>query len=114
MGTLVEVKLPDIGDFKEVDVIEIMVKPGDEVRAEQSLITIESDKATTEVPSPSDGIVKELKVELGDKVSEGSPIVVLEVEAKPQAAADWRRRLGDGRRAAGTCRSINRGAGAAR
>ena len=88
MGTLVEVKLPDIGDFKEVDVIEIMVKPGDEVRAEQSLITIESDKATTEVPSPSDGIVKELKVELGDKVSEGSPIVVLEVEAKPQAAAD--------------------------
>ena len=88
MGTLVEVKLPDIGDFKEVDVIEIMVKPGDEVRAEQSLITIESDKATTEVPSPSDGIVKELKVELGDKVSEGSPIVVLEVEAKPPAAAD--------------------------
>ena len=54
MGTLVEIKLPDIGDFKEVDVIEIMVKPGDEVRAEQSLITIESDKATTEVPSPSD------------------------------------------------------------
>ena len=64
------------------------MKPGDEVRAEQSLITIESDKATTEVPSPSDGIVKELKVDLGDKVSEGSPIVVLEVEAKEPAAAD--------------------------
>lgn len=83
MGNLVEVKLPDIGDFKEVDVIEIMVKPGDEVRAEQSLITIESDKATTEVPSPNDGVVRELKVALGDKVSEGSPIVVLEVEAAP-------------------------------
>src|SRR5580693_6374888 len=86
MGTLVEVKLPDIGDFKDVDVIEILVKPGDEVRAEQSLITIESDKATTEVPSPSDGVIKEVKVDLGDKVSEGSPIVVLEVEAKQPAA----------------------------
>ena len=88
MGTLVEVKLPDIGDFKDVDVIEILVKPGDEVRAEQSLITIESDKATTEVPSPSDGVVKELKVDLGDKVSEGSPLIILEVEAKQPATAN--------------------------
>ncbi|HEY2106022.1 MAG TPA: dihydrolipoyllysine-residue acetyltransferase [Candidatus Binataceae bacterium] len=88
MGNLVEIKLPDIGDFNDVDVIEIMVKPGDEVRAEQSLITIESDKATTEVPSPSDGVVKELKVGLGDKVSEGSPILVLEVETQPPGAAN--------------------------
>ncbi len=88
MGTLVEVKLPDIGDFKDVDVIEILVKPGDEVRAEQSLITIESDKATTEVPSPSDGVVKELKVDLGDKVSEGSPLIILEVDAKQPATAN--------------------------
>ncbi|MGB6554147.1 MAG: biotin/lipoyl-containing protein, partial [Candidatus Binataceae bacterium] len=81
MGTLVDIKLPDIGDFTEVDVIEVMVKPGDRVRAEDSLITIESDKATMEVPSPQAGVVKELKVKLGDKVSEGSPIVVLETEA---------------------------------
>src|SRR5260221_617673 len=71
----VDIKVPDIGDFTDVDVIEVMVKPGDHVGVEQSLITIESDKATMEVPSPQAGIVKELKVHLGDKVSEGSPIV---------------------------------------
>jgi pyruvate dehydrogenase E2 component (dihydrolipoamide acetyltransferase) len=81
MGTLVDIKLPDIGDFTDVDVIEVMVKPGDHVRAEDSLITIESDKATMEVPSPQAGVIKELKVKLGDKVSEGSPIVVLETDA---------------------------------
>ncbi|HVA78288.1 MAG TPA: dihydrolipoyllysine-residue acetyltransferase [Candidatus Binataceae bacterium] len=85
MGTLIDVKVPDIGDFTDVDVIEVMVKPGDRVRAEDSLITIESDKATMEVPSPQAGVVKEIKVKLGDKVSEGSPIVVLETDA---AAAD--------------------------
>lgn len=87
MGTLVDIKLPDIGDFTDVDVIEVMVKPGDRVRAEDSLITIESDKATMEVPSPQAGVVKELKVKLGDKVSQGSPIVVLETEAAPDADA---------------------------
>ncbi|MGC1679513.1 MAG: dihydrolipoyllysine-residue acetyltransferase [Candidatus Binataceae bacterium] len=85
MGTLVDIKLPDIGDFTDVDVIEVMVKPGDRVRAEDSLITIESDKATMEVPSPEAGVVKEIKVKLGDKVSEGSPIVVLETDAAPAA-----------------------------
>ena len=85
MGTLIDIKLPDIGDFTDVDVIEVMVKPGDRVRAEDSLITIESDKATMEVPSPAAGVVKEIKVKLGDKVSEGSPIVVLETEAAPAA-----------------------------
>ena len=87
MGTLVDIKLPDIGDFTDVDVIEVKVKPGDHVRAEDSLITIESDKATMEVPSPQAGVIKELKVKLGDKVSEGSPIVVLETEAAPDTDA---------------------------
>src|SRR5712692_3224331 len=75
---LTEVKVPDIGDFKGVDVIEVLVKPGDAVREEQSLITVESDKATMEIPSPSTGVVKELRVKTGDKVSQGSPILVLE------------------------------------
>ncbi len=80
------VKVPDIGDFKEVEVIELLVKPGDSVSAEQSLITLESDKATMEIPSPQAGVVKELLVKLGDKVSEGSPVVVLESDAGAPAA----------------------------
>src|SRR5688572_31195194 len=75
---LVEVKVPDIGDFKDVAVIELLVKPGDTVKAEQSLITVESDKASMEIPSSADGVVKELRVSLGDKVSEGSPLLMLE------------------------------------
>ncbi|MFC3683647.1 dihydrolipoyllysine-residue acetyltransferase [Hydrogenophaga luteola] len=82
---LVEVKVPDIGDFDEVAVIELLVKVGDTVKAEQSLITVESDKASMEIPSSTAGVVKELKVKLGDKVSEGS--VVLVVEAAGDAAA---------------------------
>jgi dihydrolipoamide dehydrogenase len=73
-----EVKVPDIGDFKEVEVIEVLVKPGDAVAKEQSLVTLESDKATMEIPSPGAGVVKELKLKVGDKVSKGSPILVLE------------------------------------
>jgi pyruvate dehydrogenase E2 component (dihydrolipoyllysine-residue acetyltransferase) len=72
------VTVPDIGDFKEVEVIEVLVKPGDAVAKEQSLITLESDKATMEIPSPAAGVVKELKVKVGDKVSEGSPVLVIE------------------------------------
>jgi dihydrolipoamide dehydrogenase len=75
---LTEVKVPDIGDFKDVAVIELLVKPGDTVRPEQSLITVESDKASMEIPSSAGGVVKEVKVALGDKVNEGSVIVVLE------------------------------------
>ena len=89
----VEVKVPDIGDFKDIPVIEVFVKPGDVVKAEDSLVTLESDKATMDVPSPAAGTVKEVKVKLGDKVSEGSLIVVLESaagercrDAKPAAA----------------------------
>src|SRR6476660_6225992 len=76
----VEVKVPDIGDFKEVEVIEVLVKPGDTVTKEQSLISLESDKATMEIPSPEAGVVKELAIKLGDKVSRGSLILKLESE----------------------------------
>src|SRR5262245_2451650 len=76
-----EVKVPDIGDFKEVEVIEVLVKPGDSVAKEQSLITLESDKATMEIPSPAGGTVGQIKVKVGDKVSKGSVILMLEGEA---------------------------------
>ena len=82
-----EVKVPDIGDFKDVEVIEVLVKPGDAVAKEQSLITLESDKATMEIPSPEAGVVRELRVKTGDKVSRGSPILVLESKEAPKAAA---------------------------
>ncbi len=82
---LMEVKVPDIGDFAEVAVIEVLVKAGDTIKAEQSLITVESDKASMEIPSSHAGVVKELKVKLGDKVKEGS--VVLLLEAADAAAA---------------------------
>src|SRR5712672_1479952 len=72
------VPVPDIGDFKEVEVIEVLVKPGDAVVKEQSLITLESDKATMEIPAPAGGVVRELKVKVGDKVAKGSPILVME------------------------------------
>src|SRR5262249_50469748 len=79
--------VPDIGDFKEVEVIEVLVKPGDSVAKEQSLITLESDKATMEIPSPSAGLVRELKIKVGDKVSKGSPILVLSAVAGAAPAA---------------------------
>jgi len=79
MGSLRDVLVPDIGDFKNIPVIEVLVKPGDSVNAEDSLITLESDKATMEVPAPFAGVVKELKIKTGDKVSEGAAILSLEV-----------------------------------
>ena len=75
---LIEVKVPDIGDFKEVEVIELLVKPGDTIAVDQSLLTVESDKASMEIPSSHAGVVKELKVKLGDKVAEGSLVLMLE------------------------------------
>ncbi len=83
----IEIKVPDIGDFKEVEVIELLVKPGDTVKAEQSLITVESDKASMEIPSSASGVVKELKVKIGDKVAEGSLILMLEAAEGTTAAA---------------------------
>ena len=83
---LIEVKVPDIGDFDEVSVIELLVKPGDTVKPEQSLITVESDKASMEIPSSAGGVVKELKVKLGDKVAQGTVVVMLEGEGAAAAA----------------------------
>jgi pyruvate dehydrogenase E2 component (dihydrolipoamide acetyltransferase) len=93
MANTIEVKVPDIGDFKNIPVIEVLVQPGDKVDAEDSLLTLESDKATMEVPSPASGVVKELKVKVGDKVSEGTLVLTLEAAGaaaapqKPEAAA---------------------------
>jgi pyruvate dehydrogenase E2 component (dihydrolipoamide acetyltransferase) len=86
MGAIQEVFVPDIGDFKEVEIVEVLVKAGDRVAPEQSLITVESDKATMEIPSPAAGVVKELRIKVGDKVSEGTAILVLD-SAEPAAAA---------------------------
>ncbi|WP_025040454.1 dihydrolipoyl dehydrogenase [Nitrosospira briensis] len=93
MAQLIEIKIPDIGDFKDVPVIEILVKPGEAVEKETSLITLETEKAAMEIPSPQAGIVKEINVKLGDKVSEGSVILMLEAaeqngKTSPDAALD--------------------------
>jgi len=82
---LIEVQVPDIGDFKDVAIIELLVKPGDAIKAEQSLITVESDKASMEIPSSHAGVVKELKVSLGDKVNQGTVLLVLESDAAAAA-----------------------------
>ena len=87
MAASIEVIVPDIGDFKDIPVIEIMVKAGDRIKAEDPLISLESDKATMEVPAPASGTVREIKVKVGDKVSEGSRVLLLEAEGAPQAAA---------------------------
>jgi pyruvate dehydrogenase E2 component (dihydrolipoamide acetyltransferase) len=85
----IEIKVPDIGDFKDVPIIEILVKPGDSVTAEQSLVTLESDKASMDVPSPAAGVVREILAKIGDKVSMGKPLLTLEEEgaAAPAPAA---------------------------
>ena len=83
-----EIKVPDIGDFDAVTVIELMVQVGDTIKAEQSLITVESDKASMEIPSSHAGVVRELRVKLGDKVREGTVLLLLEsAVAEPSAAA---------------------------
>ena len=84
MSTIAEIRVPDIGDFKDVPVTEVLVKTGDAVQKEDPLITLESDKATMDVPAPQPGVVKDLRVKKGDKVSEGS--VILTLEAKDAAA----------------------------
>jgi dihydrolipoamide dehydrogenase len=87
MSKVIEVKVPDIGDFKNVPVIEVLVRPGDSVNKEDSLITLESDKATMEVPSPAAGVIKELKLKVGDKVSQGTSILTLETDEGVAAKA---------------------------
>jgi pyruvate dehydrogenase E2 component (dihydrolipoyllysine-residue acetyltransferase) len=88
MGELRQIRVPDIGDFKDVPIIEIAVKPGERVEVDAPLITLESDKASMEVPSPSSGVVKALAVKVGDKVSEGAPILTLEVDGAGAAASE--------------------------
>ena len=85
--SIVEVKVPDIGDFKEVEIIELMIKVGDTIKVDQSLITVESDKASMEIPSSAAGVVKEIKVKVGDKVAEGSLLLLLEADGAGAAAA---------------------------
>ena len=85
--SLIEVKIPDIGDFKDVDVVEVLVKVGDKVEKEQSLLSLESDKATIEIPSPHAGVVKELRVKVGDKLSQGATVLMLEESSGAAAPA---------------------------
>lgn len=87
MANAIEVKVPDIGEFKNIPVIEVLVKPGDTVKAEDPLVTLESDKATMEVPSPAAGVVKEIRIKVGDKVSEGALVLMLEAGAEAAAPA---------------------------
>ncbi|AGA89890.1 pyruvate dehydrogenase complex dihydrolipoamide acetyltransferase, long form [Thioflavicoccus mobilis 8321] len=87
MATTEEILLPDLGDFAEIPVIEILVEPGERVTPEQSLVTLESDKATMEIPAPKGGIVRELRVAVGDKVSTGDPLLALETNEAPQQEA---------------------------
>ena len=89
MAEIKQVLVPDIGDYKDVDIIEVMVKTGDTIKAEDNLVTLETDKAAMDVPSPYSGVVKEVKVKVGDKVSEGSLILLLEsgdTASAPQTA----------------------------
>ena len=104
---VIDIKVPDIGDFAEVGVIELLVKPGDTIQAEQSLITVESDKASMEIPSSHAGVVKELKVKIGDKVAEGSVLLTLEASdaaSAPAAATAARIRRTASGSVSGPCR----------
>ncbi|MGC2651170.1 MAG: biotin/lipoyl-containing protein, partial [Candidatus Cybelea sp.] len=87
MSSTIEVRVPDIGDFKDVPVIEVLVKPGDRVKKNDSLITLESEKASMEVPAEADGVVQDVRVKVGDKVSQGMPIVVLATSTDAPATA---------------------------
>src|SRR5690348_18109529 len=87
MANTIEIKVPDIGGHDNVPVIEVLVKVGDTVAKDQSLITLESDKATMEVPAPFEGVVKELKLKVGDEVSEGAVIALIESGAAAPAPA---------------------------
>ncbi|HHH39423.1 MAG TPA: dihydrolipoyl dehydrogenase, partial [Sedimenticola sp.] len=85
MSNIKEITLPDIGDFESVDIIEVLVKPGDEIEAEDPLITLESDKATMTIPSPHAGRVEEVLVKVGDSISQGGPILKLALAAGEDA-----------------------------
>src|ERR1700761_4084699 len=99
--SLVEVKVPDIGDFKDVDVIEVNIKAGDVIEIEQELMTLESDKASIEVPSDTAGTVKEVRVKAGDKVSEGTVIALVETAGAAAPAKEETKAAKEPARAAG-------------
>ena len=86
MSQIIEIKVPDIGDYKDVPVIEVLVKAGDKIEKEQSIVVLESDKATMDVPSSHAGVVKEVKVKVGDTLSEGSVVITLEEGAVASAS----------------------------
>ena len=98
---IIDIKVPDIGDFKDVAVIEVLVKPGDSVKVEQSLVTVESDKASMEIPSSHAGIVKSMAVKIGDKISEGSVVLQMEVEGAAPAPSPKAAPAGAPRRRSG-------------
>ncbi len=87
MANTIEVKVPDIGDYDNVPVIEVLVKPGDTVAKDQGLITLESDKATMEVPAPFDGVVKQVKVKVGDEIGEGAVVALIQAQDAAAAAS---------------------------
>jgi len=87
MSDVIEIKVPDIGDFKDIPVIEVLVKPGDTIGKEETIVTLESDKATMDVPSPSSGVVRDIRIKVGDKVSEGTLLLTLESQGEAKAAA---------------------------
>ena len=88
MSKTIEVTLPDIGDFKDVEVIEVLVAPGDRIEKEDSIVTLESDKASMEIPSPESGVVKAVQVQLGDRINQGDPLITLETEAETETEAE--------------------------
>jgi dihydrolipoamide dehydrogenase len=90
MSQVIEVKVPDIGDFSDIPIIEVLVKPGDRIGKEDALVTLESDKATMDVPSPANGVVRDLKIKVGDKVSEGSVLLTLESQEEAKKGAEAR------------------------
>jgi len=91
VSNTIEIKVPDIGDFSDIPVIEILVSVGDQVKVDDSLVTLESDKATMEVPSPAVGVIREMKLKLDDTVSEGDIVAVLEVSAEVQKNGDQKK-----------------------
>jgi len=95
-ANLIDIKVPDIGDFDEVTVIEVLVKPGDKIRVEQSLITVESDKASMEIPSSQSGVVKEVKIKIGDKVKQGSVVLTLAASASSSPSPQLSPQGGEG------------------
>ena len=90
MANVIEIKVPDIGDFKDIEVIEILVKQGDQIKVDDPIISLESDKATMEIPSSAAGTVKDIKVKAGDKVSKGALILLLEAVETSNTAKAWR------------------------